>query len=88
MVSHRRPCVFARVFRLRRPAKAPGPAQRPPGIELVDARSGVAHRVSPDALLAGRQRGDYEAFCGARFLVANLTALERGFCPLCTRAAS
>lgn len=44
--------------------------------------------MSPDALLAGRQRGDYEAFCGARFLVANLTALERGFCPLCTRAAS
>jgi hypothetical protein len=38
--------------------------QRLPGVELVDAVTRVAHRVSSDELLAVRQRGDYEAFCG------------------------
>lgn len=73
MSSHRRPGVLARVLRLPRSPKGVVPAQRPPGIELVDARTRVAHWVSPDELLAGRARGDYEAFCGARFLAASLT---------------
>lgn len=44
-----------------------------PGIELVDARTRVAHQVSPEELLAGRVRGDYEALCGVRLLAASLT---------------
>ncbi|MGH3845662.1 MAG: hypothetical protein ACRDS0_30175, partial [Pseudonocardiaceae bacterium] len=83
MVSHRRPGVLARALRLHRPPKAVISAPRRPGIELVDARTRVAHRVSPEALLAGRQRGDYEALCGARLLAASLTDPGRGQCPGC-----
>jgi hypothetical protein len=57
--------------------------QRLPGIELVDAVTGVAHRVSSDELFAGRQRGDYQAFCGARLLAASLTDPGRGRCREC-----
>lgn len=35
------------------------PVPRRPGIELVDARTRVAHQVSPDKLRAGRATGDY-----------------------------
>jgi hypothetical protein len=59
--------------RLRRLGQTRVPAPRRPGIELVDARTRVVHRVGPDGLLDGRVRGDYEAFCGARFLAASLT---------------
>jgi hypothetical protein len=41
-------------------AAAVVPGQRCPGIELVDALSKVAHRVSPDELLAGRSRDEYQ----------------------------
>jgi hypothetical protein len=71
--------------RLRRLGRTPVPAPRRPGIELVDARTRVVHRVSPDALLDGRARGDYEAFCGARFLAASLTDPGRGRCRECAR---
>ncbi|MGH3694924.1 MAG: hypothetical protein ACRDRX_13215 [Pseudonocardiaceae bacterium] len=67
----------------RRDARARIPAPRQPGIELVDARTRVAHRVSPDALLAGRARGAYRAFCGARLLAASLTEPGRGRCAKC-----
>ncbi len=60
------------------------PAQLP-GLELVDARTGVAHQVSPDELLAGRARGNYQAFCGLRFLVASMVDPGRGRCPGCAR---
>lgn len=43
------------------------------GVELVDARTRVAHRVSPEELRVGRARGDYQALCGARLLAASLT---------------
>ncbi|MGH3839835.1 MAG: hypothetical protein ACRDS0_00025 [Pseudonocardiaceae bacterium] len=59
------------------------PAQCRPGIELVDGITQVRHRVSSDALLAGRQRGDYQALCGARLLAASLTDPGRGQCPAC-----
>jgi hypothetical protein len=71
--------------RLRRLRGTPGPAPRRPGIELVDARTRLVHRVSPDALLDGRAHGDYEAFCGARFLAASLTDPGRGRCRECAR---
>jgi hypothetical protein len=59
------------------------PAPRRPGIELVDARTRLAHQVSPDELQAGRARGDYQALCGARLLAASLTDPGRGRCPEC-----
>ncbi|MGH3764903.1 MAG: hypothetical protein ACRDTX_07110 [Pseudonocardiaceae bacterium] len=67
----------------RRGAHVSIPAPRRPGIELVDGLTQVRHRVSSDALLAGRQRGDYQAFCGARLLAASLTDPGRGQCPGC-----
>ena len=83
MVSHRRPGVLARALRLRRAAEVPIPAPHRASIALVDARTRLAHQVSPEALLAGRQRGDYRALCGARLLAASLTDPGRGPCPGC-----
>lgn len=83
MVSHRRAGVLARALRQRRSPEATIPAPRRAGIELVDARTRVAHRVSPDGLLAGRQRGHYQALCGARLLAASLTDPGRRPCPEC-----
>ena len=83
MSSHRRPGVVARALRLRRSPKAAIPPPRRPGIELVDARTRVAHQVSPDELRAGRARGDYQALCGVRLLAASLTDPGRGRCREC-----
>jgi len=60
-------------------------AQRRPGIELVDVHTRMAHRVSPDELLAGRRSGDYQALCGMRVLGASLTDPGRGRCTECAR---
>lgn len=84
MSSHRRPGVLARALRLRRPQNGAIPAPRRPGVELVDARSRVVHRVNRDELRAGRARGDYQARCGARFLAASLTDPGHRQCPECT----
>lgn len=72
----------ARLHRLGRP-QVPTPSR--PGIEVVDARTRVVHRVSLDRLPDGRARGDYEAFCGARLLAASLTDPGHGHCPECAR---
>lgn len=69
--------------RLRHPPKAPTPARRLPGIELVDARTRVTHQVSADVLLAGRARGEYEALRGVRLLAASLTEPGRDWCQSC-----
>jgi hypothetical protein len=61
----------------------PVPRQR--SIELVDALSKLTHRVSPDELAEGRQRGDCQALCGARLLPASLTEPGRGWCAECAR---
>jgi hypothetical protein len=53
------------------------PAQRRPGIELVDAQTHITHRVASDELLAGRIDGNYQALCGARLLSASLTGRSR-----------
>ena len=74
--------LWARVCR--RLAKTPVRTPRPSGIELVDVHTRLTHRVSPDELLAGRARGDYEALCGARLLAASLTDPGRGQCQECT----
>jgi hypothetical protein len=82
MAKHRT-AVWSRLLRWRRPAKTVVPVQRERSIELVDARTKLAHQVSPDALNAGRQRGDYQARCGARVLAASMTEPGRGYCPEC-----
>lgn len=64
-------------------ARAVVPLQRRAGIEVVDALTKLAHQVSPDELLAGRQCGDYEAFCGARFRAASMVEPGRGRCAGC-----
>jgi hypothetical protein len=63
------------------------PERRLPGIELVDASTKLAHRVSPDELLAGRERGHHQAFCGARFPAAAMVKPGRGPCDECAGGA-
>jgi hypothetical protein len=48
------------------------PVQRRHGIEVVDVVTKRAHRMSQDELPAGRQREDYLASCGARYVAANV----------------
>ena len=60
------------------------PVQRRSGIERVDARTRVMHRVNSEAL-AGRLAGTYEALCGARLLVASLTDPGRDRCRECAQ---
>lgn len=64
-------------------APAVVPAQRLPGIDVVDASTKVAHLVSPDELVTGRARGNYQGFCGARFRAASLVEPGRDRCPGC-----
>jgi len=56
-----------------------------PGIEVVDSLTQVTHRVTGDALLAGRLAGQYKALCGVRLLAASLTDPGRGRCMACVR---
>jgi hypothetical protein len=64
------------------------PAPRRPSIELVDALTKLAHQVSPDELLAGRQRVDYQGFCGLRFMAASMVEPGRGPCQPCREHVS
>lgn len=58
--------------RWRRPsARAVVPARRLPSIEVADAVTKMANQVSTDELMTGHQRGDFVAFCGARFQAAS-----------------
>ena len=59
------------------------PTQRLPGVEVVDARTKVAHQVSPEELWAGRTKGDYQGFCGVRFLAASMVEPIGDRCPRC-----
>jgi hypothetical protein len=58
---------------------------RSPGIDLVDVVTKLAHKVSPEELLAGRVRGDYQGFCGERFRAASMVDPGRGQCQPCQR---
>jgi hypothetical protein len=64
-------------------APAVVPAPRRPGIEVVCATTKLMHRVSPDELVTGHQRGDFVALCGARFAAAALVEPGRGRCGGC-----
>jgi hypothetical protein len=57
------------------------------GIDLVDVETKLAHKVSPDELLAGRTRGDYQGFCGTRFMAASMVEPGRGQCQPCQQRA-
>jgi hypothetical protein len=61
--------------------------QRRAGIELVDTLTKLAHLVSPDEMVTGHQRGDYQAFCGDRFVAACLVEPGRGPCQRCREQA-
>jgi hypothetical protein len=82
MARHR--AVTGRSRWRRSSAPAPVPAQRLPGIEMVDALTKLTHRVSSDELLAGRQSGDYLGLCGTRFPAGSMVEPGRGQCPGCT----
>jgi hypothetical protein len=56
------------------------PVQRQHGVELVDALTKVAHRVSPDELLVSCQCGNYLAFCGVRVMAASMVEPGCGRC--------
>jgi hypothetical protein len=61
------------------------PAQRRPGIELVDAQTRITHRIASDELWAGRLAGQYQALCGARLIAASLVDPGRRQCRECAR---
>ena len=71
----------------RQRAQAQVPAQRRAGIELVDALTKLTHLVSPDEMVAGHRRGDYQGFCGDRFQAACLVEPGRGQCQPCQQRA-
>lgn len=52
-------------------------------IEITDARTGQAHRVTEHAAVAGRRAGRYRAVCDELVLPASLTVPERGRCRPC-----
>ncbi len=52
-------------------------------VEIVDARTGTAHRLTPDAAMDGLPRGRYSALCGQEVLPAALVAREARYCRLC-----
>jgi hypothetical protein len=80
--SHRRPGLLERwgVRRSKRAMLIPAP--RRVGVELVDARTQLRHRISHEAMLNGRN-GVYRALCGAWVLAASFTARGRGQCRWC-----
>ena len=81
MATHR--AVSDRPRWWRPAARTVVPVHRLRGIEVVDVVTKVTHRVSADELVAGHQRGDFVAFCGARFQAASLVEPGRGRCPGC-----
>jgi hypothetical protein len=64
------------------------PPRRIQGIDLVDVVTKLAHKVTPDELLAGRVRGDYLGFCGARFQAASMVDPGRRWCQPCQQRAT
>ncbi|MGH3906850.1 MAG: hypothetical protein ACRDTE_22110 [Pseudonocardiaceae bacterium] len=54
-------------------------------ITVTDARTGLAHLVTEEAMVAGRRGGSFTAVCACVVLAASLTAPERGHCRACAR---
>jgi hypothetical protein len=81
MTSHRRPGLLARL-RSDRTTKPAVPAPRV-GIELVDGRTRVMHRVTADQLQTAVRAGSCTALCGIRVVAASLTDPGRRRCSVC-----
>lgn len=60
-------------------------SHRPHAIDLVDARTHVQHRVTPEAMSAGRQRGLYKALCGIYIIVSSMTDQGLRKCAQCSQ---
>ena len=57
-------------------------------IAMVDARTLTEHRLTDDAMAAGRRpQGSYIALCGTTVLPAALTVGERDYCRSCATVA-
>jgi hypothetical protein len=53
-------------------------------VDMVDARTGMVHLLTPDAVAAGRSgESRYVAVCGADVVPASLTELEQRYCWPC-----
>jgi hypothetical protein len=67
--------------------RTPAPP-RPRFVELTDARTGIAHRLTEQAHDAGvqEQRGLFTAVCDRRLVAASLTAVPRRRCTACLDA--
>ncbi len=55
-------------------------------VEMVDAKTLIAHVLTPDAAERGLTRGTYIATCAEVFKPAAMVAREAGYCPLCIPA--
>lgn len=77
---------LARYARGRTPAAVAPVALRL--VALTDVRTGAAHLVTDEAMVAGRRAGGrYIAVCGVDVLPASLTAPERRSCHHCAARA-
>jgi hypothetical protein len=83
---------FRRIVTLReildRSRRARTPVAPVPGCMIVfaDGPTGIAHRVTTEAVAAGRRAGGrYVALCGVQVLPVSLSALARFHCPVCER---
>lgn len=52
-------------------------------VSITDARTGRAHLVTDEAMVAGRRAGRYATVCETVVLAASLTAAPNGFCLGC-----
>lgn len=52
-------------------------------IPIIDARTGDAHLVTDEAMVAGRRAGRYVTVCGTVALAASLTAEADRLCDAC-----
>jgi hypothetical protein len=82
--SHRRPSLLTRI-RCRCRMTPAMSSHRQHTIDLVDARTHVQHRVTPEAMNAGRQSGLYRALCGIYIIVGSMTDQGLRQCAQCSR---
>jgi len=90
MTSHRKRGGLFACLRRRRPravesASVVVPAQRRPGIELVDAQTRVLHTVDEAEVVKAGREGKCWSRCGVEVLVASMTDPGRIRCtkPAC-----
>jgi hypothetical protein len=82
--SHRRPGLLTRMRRRCRTTPATA-SHRHYAIDLVDARTQVQHRITPEAMSAGRQSGLYKALRGLYIIVGSMTDQGLRKCAQCSQ---